>query len=391
MEKHFKDFETLKQIIFQETSKSTRFILYGDADLDGVSSVIILKETLELLNPKYKHSQLKIYFPDRERDGYGITQRALSDLKKEAPGIFVALDCGITNFKEVKEAQKLGFRVIIIDHHQVLEKLPEAEVIINPKRKDDPYPFKLFSTAGIVYKVCKGILIESNISWRPEAFLELVALATLADQMPLQDENKKLVEEGLRALEYTQRLGIQVLKEITQYQEGNQIDLFQKIIAPLNSSERRDHLTESFILLTTQSPKIARIIAQDLYQKSLEKKERINQILEEVEKRIQNSALPIIYEGDPSWPTVLIGIVASKLLQKYKKPTFLFKIQNEESICSARLPKGYDGVEALKYCSELLETYGGHPPACGCRLKTQNLEKFKEKLIEYFQKHKLQQ
>jgi len=381
----FKGTSEIFHLLLKASQQNERIILYGDADLDGISSVIILQEALQILNPKYKgNKKLIAHFPDRENEGYGITTTALDYLQKFSPGIFIALDCGITNFYEVDLAKKLGFRVVIIDHHQIIEKLPKADIVINPKRKDDPYPFKKFSAAGITYKIAKYILNNAYQSWKPESFLELVALATLADQMPLEDENKQLVDDGLLALKYTTRVGLVALKEVTKYQEDDQMELFQKIIAPLNSSERIGNLTESYLLLTTNSKREAKSIAKDLYQKSIEKKEKIYKIIEDVEQRIASQDLPIIYEADPLWPTVMIGVVASKICQKYKKPTFLFKITEKEAICSARLPKEYDGVEAMRYCEHLLVSFGGHPPACGCRLKKENLEEFKNCLIDYF-------
>jgi single-stranded-DNA-specific exonuclease len=375
--------EVAKKII--ETAKNhERVIIYADADLDGVASAIILKETLEILNPKYLKKNLKVYFPDRENEGYGITISALNFFQEFAPANFFALDCGITNFDEIELAKKKGFFVIVIDHHQVLEKLPKADLIINPKQPEDKYPFKQFSSAGLVYKLAKFVLNQNQIQWKPERFLELVALATLADQMPLVEENKELVKQGLLAFKYTSRLGLQLLKEITHFVEDDSIELFQKIIAPLNSSERIDHLTQTYLLLTTNSKKVAEILAKDLVKKTQEKKRRIQEIIEEIEGRIKEKNLPIIYEGDPSWPLVLIGIVASKICHKYKKPTFLFKLTKDEAICSARLPANIDGVKAMASCKYLLKNYGGHPPACGGRLKRENFEEFKKCLIDYF-------
>lgn len=381
-----KNIPEVANLIINSAKNFDKIIIYSDADLDGVASAIILKETFELINPKYQKENLWVYFPDRENEGYGITQKALAEFKKIAPAKLFALDCGITNFEEIKQAKKIGFDVIVIDHHQVLDKLPDADFIINPKQKDDNYPFKFFSAAGLVYKLAKFALIEAQLSWRPENFLELVALATLADQMPAIDENKELINQGLLAFKDTQRLGLRVLKKITNYLEEDPVELFQKIIAPLNSSDKINHHTQTFLLLTTKSKRQAVSLSKILYQNSLQKKERIQEIVEEVEKRITNkSQEPIIFEGDSSWPLVLIGIVASKICQKYKKPTFLFKFTQDEAICSARMPNNLDGVKAMKYCSHLLENYGGHAPACGGRLKKENLEKFKECLINYFQ------
>ncbi len=386
MNKLLKGTKKLSQILSKASQNNERFILYGDADLDGIASIVIFQETLELLNQNYKKKNKPIvYFPDRENDGYGITSTALKKLKKYSPAVFVALDCGVTNFDEVEELKKQGFLVAIVDHHKIIGKLPKAEVVVDPQQKGEQYPFKKFSAAGVTYKVSKYVLESNYLEWSPDSFLELAALATLADQMPQEGENKELIQQGLMALKYTKRTGLLALKEVTDYREDLLSDLYQKIIAPLNSSDRINDLTESYILLTTNSKRQARAIAKDLYRKSIEKKEKIQKMLEEVEQRINGNEV-IIYEGDENWLTVMIGIVASKICQKYKKPVFLFKYTKDEAICSARLPKGFDGVKAMQHCQDLLISFGGHAPACGCRLKKENLEKFKSCLINYFLK-----
>lgn len=383
-EKQIKGIEKASKEMIAAANDNKRIVLYGDADLDGVSSVIILKETFEILNKSYKKKNLEVYFPDREKDGYGITINALNFLKKFSPGLFIALDCGISNFKEIELAKKAGFFVIIVDHHKPLAELPKADIIINPHQKNDRIAFKQFSAAGVAYKLARYTLIKNQSLWAPEKFLELVALATLADQMPSVGENKDLIEQGLKAFLRTERVGLKTLKEITNYIEGDYLDLFQKILATLNSSDRIGNITETYILLTTRSKRKAKILSKELFKKSQTKKIRIQEIFEEVEKKISLKDSSIIFEGDKNWPTVMLGIVASRICQKYRKPTFLFKIGEKEAVCSARLPKNIDGVKAFERCKKLLESYGGHPPACGCRLKSANLKKFEKCLIKYF-------
>lgn len=377
----------IKKII-RAAQNNKRIIIYGDADLDGVVATIILKETIETLNPKYKQSDLTIYFPDRENDGYGITLSGLDYLKRYAPAEFFALDCGISNFKELNIAKKLGFSVGIIDHHQILGKLPKADAIVDLFRPRETYPFKYFSTAGLVYKLIRPILNESQIKWQPEKFLDLVALATIADMMPQVGENSELIKQGLEAFKYSSRPGLKILKEITKVVDDDLGDICQKIMAPLNSSERIGHLTETYILLTTQSQREARMIAKGLIEKNKIKKRHIQEILEEIEIRIANQNSPIIYEASSNWPTVMIGVVASKLCQRYKKPVFLFKSGKTEIVGSCRPPKGFDGVKAMASCKKLFITYGGHPLACGCRLKNKNFQKARTALEKYFLKTK---
>ena len=170
--------------ILKAIENSERVILYGDGDLDGVSSVIILKETIKTLGGKIS----SVYFPDRETEGYGITKKALDFLKKFSPALLIALDCGIGNFKEIKEAKKLGFFVIVIDHHKVLDRLPKADIIVDPKQKGDKYLFKELAAVGITFKLSELLLGEKMTESLRKNFLELVALATIADMMPKVDD-----------------------------------------------------------------------------------------------------------------------------------------------------------------------------------------------------------
>lgn len=365
----------LKAVVDKE-----KIIVYGDADLDGVASVIILEEAIKELGGKIG----AVYFPDRENEGYGINEDALNFLKNKAPALFVSLDCGIGNFKEVKIAKKMGFEVLIIDHHKILERLPDASIIVDPRQESDKYPFKELASAGIIYKLIKLMLKEVGKWEQPERFLELVALATLADMMVLEDENEKLVRAGILALNYTKRPGLQALLNLT----GSGIEEAEKkIVPPLNSGAPKDHLNEIYLLLTETDFNKARELAAVLIERNRKRKDEIKRIFGEVIEKVEvGEDSPIIFEGDSFWSLVLLGPVASRVCQKYKKPVFLFKKGRKESPGAVRMPEGLDGVKAMMYCRKLLETYGGHPPAAGFRIKNENLEKFKECLIKYFQK-----
>jgi len=367
--------------ILKAIKNKEKIILYGDADMDGVSSVIILKETIKNLGGEIK----TVYFPDREKEGYGINKIALNYLKDKAPALFIVLDCGIGNFEEAKLAKKLGFSLIIIDHHEVLNKLPEAEIIVDPKQKGDKYPFKGLAATGVAYKLSQALFKENISESLKKNFLELVALATIADMMPQESENRIMIEEGLASLENSFRPGLKVFftRQVENYGTIRQIS--QKIISVLNTAEVKNHLNEAYLLLTSGSIEQAEILAKELIEKGYQKQERVREITEEVEERIfKKIDEPIIFEGDSSWPLILLGSVASRTCNLHKKPVFLYKIGEIESPGTVRTPKGIDGVKAMGSCQKLLETYGGHPVAAGFRIKNKNLEKFKERLINYF-------
>jgi single-stranded-DNA-specific exonuclease len=378
------------QRILKAAQKGEKVIIFGDADLDGVASVVVLQELFELLNPLYsQNNNIKVYFPNREEEGHGISSYMLEHFKNEAPCLFFAVDCGIANVKEIKQAKKIGFETIIIDHHPPLEKMAKPDLLVDPKQKGETYPFTDFAAVGLVYKVAECVLEGTSYpEYTKEKLLEITALATLSDLMPLKEDNREIVDRGMNALLTTQRPGLLSLIELGEVDLQTDVDVFQKIIAPLNSARLIDNIAESYLLLTEDSPKEAKILAQRLIRQNKEKKAIIQQTLEELIQKIEKDKKEalMIFEVSDYWPVPALGVIASKLLQIYKKPVFLFKKGDKESVCSARLPHDLDGVDALIKCKKYLETYGGHPPACGCRLKNSNLPKLEKCLGQYFEK-----
>jgi single-stranded-DNA-specific exonuclease len=374
-----KNLEKAAERILKAIKDKENIILYGDADPDGVGSVVILKETLEELRAEH----IFIYFPDREKEGYGINEKALNTLKKHSPALFIALDCGIGNVKEVELAKEIGFEVIIIDHHKPLPETPQASLICDPRQKGDEYPFKELATVAIVYKLSKLLFSLVGKNYRPERFLELVALATISDLMPLEDENEKLVREGLLALGFTKREGLKALIKINNLKDVDLQEVRRKVISPLNAGLAKDHSNETYLLLIEKDPKEAKKKAKKAIERLKERRESIKMITGKVKERIEDSQ-EIIFEGDKEWPLVFLGPVASRICQEYKKPTFLYQKGSSESVGAVRMPKGLDAVKAMISCRELLKTYGGHPPAAGFRIKNESLEEFKNCLIKYF-------
>jgi len=376
------EIKNLKKVanrILKAIKKKEKIILYGDADLDGVTSLIILADSIKNLGGKIS----AIYFPDREIEGYGITESGLNHLKKFSPVFLIVLDLGIGNFREIKLAKKLGFEIIIIDHHEVLDKLPEADIIVNPKQKGDKYPFKGLSTAAISFKLSEVLLGKVFTETLRKNFLELVALATLADMMPKESENQIFIAEGLSSLENSWRPGIRVFFEIealNHYLNLNQ--KVSKIISLLNVREVENNFPASFRLLTSSSLEESKKLIERLLEKNLQRKEKIEEILQKIEVRISEKKEPIIFEGDVNFEFTLISLAASLLCNKYNKPTFIYKKLEKESQGTVRTPSGINSVLLMKKCSKYLLTYGGHPLASGFRIKNEHLEEFNKCLIK---------
>ncbi len=386
MSKYPKGLIKVARRVKKAAKSSERVIIFGDADLDGIASVVILKELLEYLNPLITDKELSVYFPNREIEGYGLTNKALDYLEQFAPALLFVLDSGITSFKEVERAKKLGFEVIVIDHHQVLGKLPKADLIVDPKQKKDRYPFKELAAAGLVYKLVE-YLLSREIDLVKKRFLELAALATISDLMPLEKDNKEIVDKGLEALLNTQRPGILALVQLAGVDLSSELDISEKIIAPLNSFELKHHVAESYYLLTEGSLAKAKKLAHKLIRQRKQKKEAINFFIKELKREIQSKDKDkkAIVKHSKAWPSPYLGILSSKILKIFKKPVFLCKeTAGEECICSARLPRGIDGVKAMGKCKKYLITYGGHAPACGCRLHLKDFDKFVSCLENYF-------
>jgi single-stranded-DNA-specific exonuclease len=361
-----------------------RIILYGDSDMDGVSSVIIAKEAILNLGGKV----LEIYFPDREKEGYGITKRALNFLKKYSPSLLITFDCGISNFKEVILAKKMGFEIIIIDHHEILDKLPQSSIIVDPKQKGDRYPFKFFASAGLAYKLSQTLFGGKLTAALKRNFLELAALATIADMMPEEADNKAIIEEGLVYLEQTFRPGLRVFLEMTEIK--NQIStrkIAQEIISVLNIVEPKGHLNATYLLLSAVSLAKSRVLAERLLTKRDKKRAEIREITAQIEEKIlRNPGEPVVFEGSSLWPVALLGGAASRICAKYQKPTFIVSKKEKESRGAVRTPKGIDGVALLKKCAKYLLSFGGHPPAAGFAIKNENLDKFRTCLLRNYEK-----
>lgn len=377
-----KNIEKAAERIKKAVLNKERIILYGDSDLDGISSVVILEEAIKNLGGEV----CTVFFPDRENDGYGINENALKILSDKAPALFITLDLGIGNVKEAEIAKKLGFEVIIIDHHETLNGVPDVPLIVDPKQKDDSYPFKGLANVGITFKLCEEILGEKISKNLRNSFLELACLGTIADMVPQIDENQKIIEEGFRSLKNTFRPALRAFLDILG--EGYVFErAMQKIISALNAAESIKYQNDSYVLLTCFSDEKCREMAQDLINKNNPKQQKVKEITQEIERRIsQKPEAPVIFEGDIAWKLTLAGSVASIVSTKYQKPAFIYKKGDKESCGSVRNPKDTNSVEALKTCSDFLITYGGHANASGFRIKNENLEKFEKCLNEYFKK-----
>ena len=354
-----------------------RIILYGDSDLDGVASILIIEQAIKSLSG----SVAAHYFPQRDKEGYGLTKKALKKLQDFSPALIITADLGISNFEEMKLAKKAGFDVIIVDHHMVLnDKLPEADIIVDPKQPGDQYPFKEFAACGLAFRLAETMLGKNMSPSVRNSMVELAALGTIADMMPREGDNVGIVDEGMGVLQESWRPGIRVFFEM---QEDDRVE---RLIALLNVRDVKNGYPGAWQLLCVPTMEEAKKMLKRYLKKNAERKDRIHQLAGHVRKNIRSKlASPIVFEGGKDFDFMLLGAVASIISQEYRKPTYLYMQKKLEGVGSVRAPSGFDTVAAMQSCSELLKTYGGHKQASGFRLPTKNLQKFRKGLIKYFQ------
>ncbi|MFW6283350.1 MAG: DHH family phosphoesterase [Minisyncoccales bacterium] len=378
-----KNLQKVGDRILEAIDQEERIILYSDSDLDGVTALLVLKEAIQSLGGKIE----KIYFPNRETEGHGINETALNNLKEKAPALLIVTDMGMGDDKEVKMAQKMGFEIIIIDHHKVLNGVPPASIVVDPKQKGDNYPFKELAASGLVFKLVEVLFNNEIPKSLKKSFLEVTALATVADMMEQKEDNKKIIDKGLPLVKKSWRPGVKALWESDFLDDDMTFNnKISKMLSILNVRSKKDTLPASYRLFTAESEEEAKPIIKEIIQKQKQKEREKEEIIEELKGRpsLVSKSSTIIFEGDPEWDIVLLGGIDSHLTRKYNKPVFLYKKGEKESLGTVRVPKGVDSVDAMSSCSELLETFGGHPAASGFRIKNENLTKFKQRLIDFF-------
>ena len=387
-----KDMDKAVSRILQAIEEKESIMIFGDYDVDGTSSVALLSSFLNEIG-----ADLSTYIPDRNNEGYGISLKAIDLAKKKKETLIIALDCGIKANDQIQYALKKGIDFIICDHHNPSNQLPNAYAILNPKRKDCKYPFKELCGCGVGFKLIqainkrKGLEIENIIS-----YLDLVAVAIAADIVPLIGENRILTYVGLQLINSNPRMGLHCILKNNKKKEFNIGDLIFYIAPRINAAGRMDHAALALELLLEKDLNKAEKLA--------EKIEKLNLKRREVEKNITEHALKkIVDEGNPksnstvvfeeSWNKGVIGIVASRIIEKHYKPTIVFCMSKDGNLTgSARSIHGVDLYEILQECKASILQFGGHKYAAGLTIEKENFKIFKtsfEKAVKNYVKNKL--
>ena len=352
--------------VAEKIKEAESIVLYTDSDLDGVTSGLIAKKTLEQIGKKSS-----IFFTNKEDRGYGLGVESVEMISDEAPGLLITMDCGISDFEGVKIAKEKGFDVIILDHHKPHERVPEASVLVCPKLFDDE--FKERPNAGIILELSEILLGEK----KPE-FIELTALAIFGDMMPHEGPNAEVLFEAKSNFPAT--CGTEAFMKIMNLEEP--LSLFQEMSPILNVTKMVSGTPEAFLFFLTKETEYAKGIAQKMINDYKERKEKVEKIKNSLLK--EQGDEEIVFAGNGEWPSFILGKIASQLVSELDKPVFVYRTKGDIAQGSVRVPKGIDAVEAMKSAEDLLENYGGHPPAAGFTIKIENLEEFESKLISYF-------
>ncbi|WP_127587819.1 single-stranded-DNA-specific exonuclease RecJ [Paenibacillus koleovorans] len=355
--------------------------VYGDYDADGVTSTALMTHLLHRMGADFD-----TYIPHRMLEGYGLNLKAIDDAKLNGVRLLVTVDTGISAVEQIAYATELGIEVIVTDHHEPPEVLPDAYAILNPKKPGCPYPNKQLAGVGVAWKLAHALTGEL-----PEWLAEFAAIGTVADLMPLLGENRVIVKLGLGRLAGTSRPGLNALFQVSGL-EGKEVTSTHLgfALAPrINASGRLQHARDSLRLLTTEDTSEADRLAQELDTLNKERQRLVDEMTEEALEVLAagaDGASPedkVIVVAREGWNAGVIGIVAAKVLEKFYRPTIVLTIDAETGKAkgSARSIAGYDMHRALTCCEELLEHYGGHQAAAGMTLRRELLEPFRRRLI----------
>ncbi|MBQ8704210.1 MAG: DHH family phosphoesterase [Bacteroidales bacterium] len=409
--------------INQAIASRQRIMVYGDYDVDGTSAVALVYSYLKELD-----DNIDFYIPDREREGYGISYQGIDYARDTGVKLIIALDCGIKAMEQVDYAAQYGIDFIIGDHHLPGDVVPQAVAVLDPKQADCPYPYKELSGCGIGFKIVEAHLeqrlgvrlcelpeqLDANRQRRQEdlklrllKYLDLVAVSIASDIVPIMGENRVLAYFGLRVLNTKPRPGIEAILKYghvdrrkadtadaadpAEPSDKTKTGYFEKeltisdlvfLVGPrINAAGRIRSAFDSVRLMLTEDPAIARQLAEDINAYNMERKDLDTSATEEAKRRIDNDPF---YRGrqslvlyDPSWHRGVVGIVASRIVEAYNKPTIVFTRGSDDLITgSARSLKEFDVHEALEKCADLLEHFGGHKSAAGVSLRQENMRAF---------------
>ncbi|MCF6278546.1 MAG: single-stranded-DNA-specific exonuclease RecJ, partial [Anaerolineales bacterium] len=377
--------------ITRALAQNEKIVIYGDYDVDGVTSTALLVQTLQALK-----GNVRPYIPNRFDEGYGLNVEALDQLAADGTNLVITVDCGIRSVDEAVHARNLGLDLIITDHHHPGEILPPALTIINPKQDGDTYPEKMLAGVGIAYKIAQALL-DGNSSTddsppnavnalTPDHLLDLVALGTVADLAPLTGENRQLVRKGLRVMRNAQRQGLVSLAAVAgvAIKQVNAMNIGFSLGPRLNAAGRMDSALAAYNLLMEKDVMQVGGMAQELEIQNRER-QQITREMQEIAETIALAADPdalLLFAASPEFNSGVVGLAASRLADQYYRPTIVGEIKDEFTRCSCRSIPEFHITAALDQCADLLVRHGGHAAAAGFTIRNENVGTFLKRMRE---------
>lgn len=381
------DMEIAVNRILKAIHQDEKIIIYGDYDADGITSVTVLKKFLE-----ERGIVVGTYIPNRISEGYGLNIGAVKNIYEQGYNLIITVDCGITGTEEIDYANSLGMEVIVTDHHEPADKLPKALAIVDTKRKDNKYPFTQLAGVGVVFKLIQAFSIKVGIEQKEYLkYLDIVCIGTISDIVPLVDENRVIAKLGLLLVAQTRNPGLKALLKITGFNNINSTTISFGIAPRINACGRMGNEKLALELFLSDNYEVAEKLAIKLneYNKKRQaiEKQIYDEAVEIIEQENQDNSCIVL--GNDDWSHGIIGIVASKITEKYYKPSILVCYEGDMGKGSGRSIQGFDLHEALMECGDSLEKFGGHEMAVGITIKRENFSKFKDALEIYAKKKQI--
>ncbi len=375
------DMEIAVNRIIKAINNQEKVIIYGDYDVDGITSITVLKKFLA-----DRGLEVDSYIPNRLDEGYGLNKNAIDYIVSKGYDLMITVDCGISGNEEIDYANTLGLETIVTDHHEPTETLPKALAVVDAKRKDNKYPFNQLAGVGVVFKLIQAISQVYKLEEKEYLkYLDIVCVGTISDIVPLVDENRVITKLGLKLVEVTKNVGLKSLLATIGYKKVDSSAISFGVAPRINACGRMGHEQDALQLFLTDNVVETVKISQKLNEYNKQRQDIEKKIFEEVLTKIENGEKdkPCIVLAEKNWHHGVIGIVSSKVTEMYYKPSILICLENGEGKGSGRSIQGFDLHEALTKCSNHVDRFGGHSMAIGISVSEDNFEAFKSEFEDY--------
>ncbi|MDD5731585.1 MAG: single-stranded-DNA-specific exonuclease RecJ [Patescibacteria group bacterium] len=392
-----KDMDKAVKRILQAIEKEENIVVFGDYDVDGITATAVVYGILEKLTPPARggaRANVSFYIPHRMQEGYGLNKKAIDFLANKKTGLIITVDNGISNKDEIVYAKKKGIDIIVTDHHEAPKVLPNAVAVINPKRSDDTYSFRDLAGVGVAFKLAHALVIAINKKRKKEVisegylkwYLDLVALGTVSDIVPLLGENRIIAHFGLVVLAKTRNTGLKALEKVAEVdlKNSNPYMIGYQIAPRLNAAGRMAHAALALELLLTRDEGEAGVLAMRLEKLNRERQEVVSKIVDSIKSEYKKKEIEkIILLKDEKWSSGIIGLIAGRISGEFSRPVFAMSQDKDLIKGSVRSDVEFNVIETLSIFEKIFINYGGHKGAGGFSLKTEDYELFQTQVSQY--------